>query len=383
MKFRQKIKVEFEYNIYFIAEMFGGNNKIFREIFNSKSSKVAVFMDSGVASKHPHTEKNIKEWFAKNPWRGELILPFIKIAGGEGCKNDGKVQVKIAEALRKNRLDRHSFVIIIGGGAVLDTVGYISSITHRGIRQIRIPTTVLSQCDSGVGVKNGINYFGAKNYFGTFTPPYAVINDFSFLKSLDRRDILSGVAEAFKVAIIKDKSFLDFLTSSAEKFKKPGGRIVEQMIMRSAKLHADHIALGNDPFEMGSSRPLDFGHWSAHAIENLTGYALRHGEAVALGVTLDMIIAKNKGFITRNEFEQVYNGLKASGLAMWNPVVEKREKNGSLSICRGLEEFRQHIGGELHLIMPDGLGKKRIIGSLEKNEIEKAVMEMKDEDRKQ
>ncbi|OGF44215.1 MAG: hypothetical protein A2452_05405 [Candidatus Firestonebacteria bacterium RIFOXYC2_FULL_39_67] len=382
MKIRQKIKVEFDYNIYFTGDMFSSGGRILKEIFKDKNSRIMVFIDSAVSLEYPEVEKKLRLWFKNNPERGEYVIPRVKIKGGEWCKNDKKLQGRVARLLRDNSLDRHSFVVIIGGGAVLDTVGYFASITHRGLRQIRIPTTVLSQCDSGVGVKNGINYYGTKNYFGTFTPPFAVINDFNFLQTLGTRDILSGAAEAFKVAIIKDRKFLNFLVNNSERFLKGDRKAIKKMIFTSARLHAEHISTGQDPFETGSSRPLDFGHWSGHFIEVLTKYELRHGEAVALGVVLDMIIAKNLKLISAKEFTRVYNGLKNCGFNLWHPVMERRDRNGILSIYRGLEEFRQHIGGELHLVMPDRLGKKCVIKSLPHDEIEKAVREMKNENKK-
>lgn len=381
MKIHQAFAVKFNYDIYFTGNMFGNNGMIFREIFKDKNSKIMVFVDSGVAGKHTGIVKQISTWFKKNQESGSYISP-VKVPGGERCKCDRNAQRIIGDSLRIHGLDRHSFVVIIGGGAVLDTVGYIASITHRGIRQVRIPTTVLSQCDSGVGVKNGINYYNTKNYFGTFTPPYAVINDFRFIRSLGKRDILSGVAEAFKVALIKDKTFLNFLIRNGQAFKKQNAKVIKKMISRSAELHADHIAKGDDPFEMGSARPLDFGHWSGHYIETLTGYTLKHGEAVVLGLMIDMIIARELKLVTVREFNKVLEGLKACGFKLWHPVLEKREKNGKLSIANGLEEFRQHIGGELNLVMPDGLGKSCILKSISAEQIENAVTEMKDENTK-
>ncbi|HHT9109726.1 MAG TPA: 3-dehydroquinate synthase [Candidatus Brocadiaceae bacterium] len=381
MKIHQAFAVKFNYDIYFTENMFSNNGRIFSEIFKDKNSKIMVFIDSGVADKHTGIVKQISAWFKKNQERGAYISP-VRVPGGERCKCDRKTQRIIGDSLRIHGLDRHSFVIIIGGGAVLDTVGYIASITHRGIRQVRIPTTVLSQCDSGVGVKTGINYYNTKNYFGTFTPPYAVINDFRFIRSLGVRDILSGVAEAFKVAIIKDKTFLNFLARNGSALKKQNAKAIKKMISHSAELHADHIAKGDDPFEMGSARPLDFGHWSGHYIETLTGYTLKHGESVVLGLMIDMIIARELKLVTVREFNKVLEGLKAWDFKLWHPILEKREKNGKLSIANGLEEFRQHIGGELNLVMPDGLGKSCLLKSISAEQIETAVKEMKNENTK-
>ncbi|MCF6159106.1 MAG: 3-dehydroquinate synthase [wastewater metagenome] len=377
MKIQQRIRVEFDYKIYFTHDLFNPENIILKEILKNKQSKVLIFLDSGVASSWPDIEYRINAWFDAHPLCARITSSAILLDGGEQCKNDFQSYKEIAYALRMCKLDRHSYVIIIGGGAVLDTVGFIASISQRGIRHIRIPTTVLSQNDSGVGVKNGINFFGVKNYFGTYTPPYAVINDFDFLKTLDIRDWLSGISEAFKVAIIKDRSFLEYLVSSAKDLAGQNIEVMETLIMRCVRLHTDHIITGNDPFENGSSRPLDFGHWSGHYLEIVTDFELRHGEAVAIGIVLDMTIARNRGLVTEDEYDLVYRGLRDCGFTLWHSALEKRNSGEYLCVYYGLEEFRQHLGGKLTLIMPDHLGHSCQINSISYKEIEQAVYEVK------
>lgn len=378
MRINQRIKVKFQYLIHFIHDIFNPDNNVLGEVLKEEQSKTIIFLDSGVVSSWPDIQYRMKRWFDTHSRCADIVFPAIVVNGGERCKNDFQCQKKIAHALRINGLDRHSYVIIIGGGAVLDAVGFIASISQRGIRHIRIPTTVLSQNDSGVGVKNGINFYGVKNYFGTFTPPYAVINDFDFLKTLNMRDWLSGVSEAFKVAIIKDRSFLEYLVCNAKALFMRNEKVMEELIIRCVQLHTDHIASGNDPFENGSSRPLDFGHWSGHYLEAMTGYELRHGEAVAIGIILDMIIAKNRGLINQDEYNLVFHGLKDCGFRLWHPFLEKRENGKFLNIYNGLEEFRQHLGGKLTLIMPEHLGNSCQIHSISRDEVEQAVKEMKD-----
>lgn len=378
LKIEQRVKVEFHYTIYFTHDLFHPENMLLEDIIKDRQSKALIFLDSGVAASRPDIEHRITTWFYTHPACTTMIPPVIILEGGERCKNDFKTCKDVAYALRMHALDRHSYAIIIGGGAVLDAVGFIASVSQRGIRHIRIPTTVLSQNDSGVGVKNGINFFGVKNYFGTYTPPYAVINDFDFLKTLDMRDWLSGIAEAFKVAIIKDYSFLEYLIHHAEELYKRDANIMETLIVRCAQLHSSHITSGNDPFENGSSRPLDFGHWSAHYLEATTGFELRHGEAVAIGIALDMAIARNRRLVTRDEYHLVCKGLHRCGFALWHPALERREEGKSLDVFKGLEEFRQHMGGKLTLIMPNRLGNSCQIHSISHHEIEQAVREIKD-----
>jgi len=376
MRIEQKIKVEFNYNIYFTHDVFNPQNTTLKKLMKEKRAKIMVFIDSNVHSCWPDIKDRIHQWFDTYPDAGTIVKPIAIVKGGEECKTNFKYFKIISQFIKDSKLDRNSFIIIIGGGAVLDAVGFVASITYRGIPHIRIPTTVLSQCDSGIGVKNAINFYNEKNYFGTFMPPYGVINDFNFLKTLKTRYWIAGISEAFKVAIIKDNSFLNFLISNTEKLKKREQRTMGKIIYYSAKLHAEHISKGNDPFEK-TSKPLDFGHWAAHYIESKSKYRINHGEAVAVGIILDMTIAKNRGLINKNEYEMVYNALKNFGFKLWYDSLLNKGKNKFLEIYDGLEEFRRHLGGKLTLIMPDGLGNRCEISDISHREIVSALLEMK------
>ena len=146
-----------------------------------------------------------------------MAYPEI-VEGGENAKNNPAYPSGIQKRIYELEMDRHSVIVAIGGGAVLDMVGYAVGTTHRGMRIVRLPTTVLSQADGGVGVKNGINAFGTKNFLGTFIPPFAVINDIRFLETLEARDQIAGMAEAVKVALIRDPDFFDWLLTYATNF---------------------------------------------------------------------------------------------------------------------------------------------------------------------
>jgi len=142
-------------------------------------------------------------------------LPALIIEGGERTKNSYFHVSEIHSHIDRYHIDRHSYVLAVGGGALLDMVGLAASTAHRGVRHVRIPTTTLSQADSGVGVKNGINAFGKKNFIGTFTPPFAVVNDFDLLNSLSPRDKRAGYVEAVKVALIRNREFFESIERDA------------------------------------------------------------------------------------------------------------------------------------------------------------------------
>ena len=280
----------------------------------------------------------------------------MTVPGGETVKNDLAHVERMQDAIHTHGIDRHSYVIAIGGGAVLDAVGLAAATAHRGVRHIRIPTTVLSQNDSGVGVKNAVNFKGIKNYIGAFAPPWAVLNDFDFLTNLPRRDRISGIAEAIKVALIRDRDFYLWLESQAEALASFQPAVEEHMVRRSAELHMQQIAHGGDPFETGSARPLDFGHWSAHKLEALTNHHLRHGEAVAIGIALDARYSVLAGLLPEGEDERIVVLLETLGLRIWHPALESTDATGNLAILTGLKEFQEHLGGELTITLLTAIG---------------------------
>ena len=276
---QQSFSVKFEYKVYFTSHLFAPSNRVFQEFINSNRiegaiQKLLFVVDENLKNSFPELENHIKNYFLAIDYL-QVIPEILYIKGGEASKNDENLFYKIVNAINNNGIDRHSYLAAIGGGSTLDLAGYAASISHRGIRHIRIPTTVLSQNDSGVGVKNGINFFNKKNFLGTFAPPIAVFNDFQFLTALSNAEWRSGIAEAIKVALIKDETFFIWLEKNANLLIFRDMPSIQYLIKRCAELHLQHIASG-DPFEKGSSRPLDFGHWSAHKLEQLTDFTIRH-----------------------------------------------------------------------------------------------------------
>lgn len=354
---QQSFSVRFEYKVIFTEHLFDRSNTALKHFFDSQRSdnikKVFFVIDEGVASYHPSIEEDIRSYFADV--KGFTLVPEIfKIEGGENAKNQPEYFYKIVDAVDKFGIDRHSYIVAVGGGSILDLVGYAAAVSHRGIRHIRIPTTVLSQNDSGVGVKNGINYSSKKNFLGAFVPPVAVFNDFTFLNTLSREEWISGISEAVKVALIKDASFFNWLCDNAEALASRDLQSMKFLIRRCAEMHIHHIASG-DPFEMGSSRPLDFGHWSAHKIEQLSHFTIRHGEAVALGIALDSTYSWLSGRLAESEHRKIISLLKTIGFAVTHPLIDI--SNEKSPVLLGLDEFREHLGGKLTIMLLDAIGR--------------------------
>lgn len=371
---KQRFQVEYNYAVFFTQHLFDTQNPLLKDFFQEYTEqgfqrKALVIVDEGFEQTQPDLKSNIRAYFSQNAAHIQLAPEIISVPGGEACKNDPSQFDKLVEAVDVFGIDRHSFVIGIGGGAVLDLVGYAAAVSHRGIKLIRIPTTVLAQNDSGVGVKNSINFHGKKNFLGTFAPPVAVFNDLTFLRTLDDRDWRGGLAEAVKVALIKDQAFFEWIEEHASALAARDEEAMGYLIHRCAEMHTDHIA-GGDPFEFGSSRPLDFGHWAAHKLEFLTNFEVRHGEAVAIGIALDCVYAHKIGMLAESDLHRIIDVLTKVGFELYH---SKLAENDKINLRNGLQEFREHLGGRLTIMLLEKIGKGVEVHELDADIIAQSV----------
>jgi 3-dehydroquinate synthase len=352
------IAVEFEHRVYFTRGLFAPSNSLLRTLLAgpARAPKALVVLDEGLARAQPDLAGAIESYFARLEDQVVLAGPPLVIEGGERAKMSYFHVSEIHSQIERHHIDRHSYVLGVGGGALLDVAGLAAATAHRGVRHVRVPTTVLSQNDSGVGVKNGINAFGKKNFIGAFAPPFAVINDSDFLATLSERDKRAGYAEAVKVALVRDGAFFESLEREADLLARFDPEAMGRMIYRSAELHVDHIARGGDPFELGAARPLDFGHWAAHKLESLSHYQLRHGEAVAIGLALDVIYSRKSGWLEEAAAERILALLRRLGFELFADPLLHLDAEHQPSVLQGLEDFREHLGGELTLTMLKGIG---------------------------
>jgi 3-dehydroquinate synthase len=373
MKKRQKVTVDFEYPVVFTRGVFDPVNTALADMLSGAPARLLFFLDDGLVECWPELPVAIETYCNARNGHLDLLVPPERVPGGERIKNDLRILDRVGRICAEAGVDRHAYIVIVGGGAVLDAVGFAAATIHRGVRQVRLPTTTLSQGDSGVGVKNGLNRFGLKNFYGTFEPPSGVVIDFDFLDTLPRRDWLSGVAEAFKVALIRDEQLLKYLEKNAVDLLYRDRAVMEHVMSRTAELHLRHIGQSADPFERGTERPLDFGHWAAHRLEKMTSHELRHGEAVAIGIAIDLHCALKMSLISPMTLETTLNAMESCGLPLWHEVLNRRSPDGRLEVLEGLERFRQHLGGELTLAMPDGVGKMTFVHRLPETMVEEAV----------
>lgn len=369
---RGRFTVSYDYPVVFTEHLFDPlNTCLHRQLTAQQRGRVTVlvFADEQLLRCAPHLPGQIDAYFAAHAADLNLKAAPIAVPAGELSK-DAQVLQQLYSDMLSHGLDRHCFVLALGGGAVLDAVGYACATFHRGMRLIRIPSTVLAQNDAGIGVKNGINAFGQKNLLGAFYPACAVINDFQLLTTLAHRDRIAGLAEAVKVALIKDRAFFEWMEREADAlahFDHPASRYA---IRRCAELHLGHITGAGDPFERGNGRPLDYGHWAAHKLENLSQHRLRHGEAVAVGMALDGLYANALGLLSDADSERVISLLLRLGFNLCPPELSLKDAHGRSRVLLGLEEFRQHLGGQLSIPMLSCIGT-----SVDLHEIDDALME--------
>ena len=356
------------------ADVFGAQQDILADVLEPSGERlprVQFWVDEDVARARPHLVEEIRTFCDSHAHRVQRVGNVQVVPGGEAIKNDVHVLEQMLKVFHVSDLDRRSYVVVIGGGAVLDAVGFAAAIAHRGLRLVRLPTTTLAQADSGVGVKNAVNLFHKKNWIGSFAPPWAVINDASLLTTLSDRDFICGFSEAVKVSLLKDRALFDSLCRSAQQIRERDMAVALPIIKASALWHLQHITAGGDPFEALEARPLDFGHWSAHRLESMSEFSVRHGEAVAIGVAIDSVYSSLVHGLPREDALRVVQCLRQLGFTLAAPALKDRH-----ALFAGLEEFRQHLGGRLTLTMLRGIGDPIDVHTVDRQKMQQAMAEV-------
>lgn len=359
------------HRLRFTTDALGSDQQTLCDLFEpsgDRPPRVQFWIDQDVAEANPSLLEKIREFARRHAGKFTTIGNIQQVPGGEVVKNEVHIIERMLKCINAAGLDRRSYVVVIGGGAVLDAVGFAAAISHRGIRLVRLPTTTLAQADSGIGVKNSINLFAKKNWCGTFAVPWGVVNDQKLLETLPDRDFVCGFSEAIKVSLLKDADLFERLCDSASAVAGRDPVVTAGFIRESARWHLEHITRGGDPFENREARPLDFGHWSAHKLEVMTDFELRHGEAVAIGLAIDLIYSGLAlGFPERD----VQRGLRAiveMGLPLSHPALSRTPE-----LFAGLEEFRQHLGGRLTITMLRNVGEPVNVHQIDERLMREAI----------
>jgi len=372
------IQAGWQLRVFFSENVFAADNPVLRDaLADTGPRKALVVVEDSLAQALPGLGPQIEQYFSNHTEKIRLVRPPLFAGGGELAKNSLAIVNEIYSQIHRHHVDRHSYLVVVGGGALLDVAGFAAATAHRGVRHVRIPTTTLSQADSGVGVKNGLNAFGQKNFIGTFMPPHAVINDFQLLATLPAREKRSGYVEAVKVACIRDAEFFNVIERNAEKLANFEPGATKQLIRRCAELHLDHIVTGGDPFESGSARPLDFGHWAAHKLEQLSRFAISHGEAVAIGMALDVIYSRNTGLLAAAPAARILNLLEKLGFKLFADELLNADNSDRPAVLAGIEEFREHLGGDLSITLLSEIGRSIEVHEMDPGPLAAAIAELR------
>ncbi len=362
------LAVPARHRVTFTRGAFGAANATLRAAMTEggEPGRAVAFVDDGVLRAHPALPEAMRAHFARPGMPALLALETVP--GGEACKRSMEVPDRVIEAVERHRIDRQSFVVAVGGGAVLDAVGLGAALAHRGVRLVRMPTTVLAQDDAGMAVKCGVNRFGKKNFVGAFAVPHAVVCDTDFLAGTPDWSWCGGFSEAVKIALLRDAGLFARIERDAAAIRARSMDAALPVIERSAELHWRHIALGGDPFETRSARPLDYGHWLAHRLEGLTDGALPHGQAVAIGVAVDTAYSACAGLLPHAEAARAVAALRALGLPTTHELLADHA-----ALAAGLDEFREHLGGRLTITLLRGIGSPVDVHDLDRRTLAEAI----------
>lgn len=288
---------------------------------------------------------------------------LISIPGGDKTKNINHLN-EIIETTLSFEIDRDSIIIAFGGGVVGDIAGFVSSIVLRGINYIQVPTTLLSQVDSSIGGKTGINSKMGKNLIGAFHQPLAVISDISILNSLPKREFYAGLAEIVKYGLIKDIAFFEWLEKEYEGILYYHPSKIQTIITKSCQIKAEIVK--EDEKEKGQRALLNLGHTFAHAIEYFGNHdgKIIHGEAVSIGICLAFKLSNFLGFCCQDDVQRVENLFEKFHL----PTSLVNFKNLSLSSKKMIERFRfdkKSKQNQLTFILNKGIGKSFIHNNID------------------
>lgn len=295
---------------------------------------------------------------------GVTVIPII-LPDGEAYKNAETLNT-IYDVLLKNRCERSTTLIALGGGVIGDLTGYAAATYLRGVPFIQIPTTLLSQVDSSVGGKTGINHPLGKNMIGAFYQPQLVLADIDTLQTLPAREFSAGVAEVIKYGLIRDADFFDWLEQNIQALMELDEQIMSYAIYRSCQNKAEVVA--RDEHETGERALLNLGHTFGHAIENAMGYGVwLHGEAVAAGTMMAADLSKRMDWLSSADIGRMQALFEAANL----PIVPPKLGADKYLDLMGLDKKVEN--GKIRLILQQGIGKSVITSDYDADLLKKTL----------
>jgi len=295
---------------------------------------------------------------------GVTVIPII-LPDGEAYKNSETLNL-IYDTLLQNRCERSTTLIALGGGVIGDLTGYAAATYLRGVPFIQVPTTLLSQVDSSVGGKTGINHPLGKNMIGAFYQPQLVLADIDTLQTLPQREFSAGVAEIIKYGLIRDADFFDWLETNMTSLMQLDEQVLSYAIFRSCQNKADVVA--KDEHEQDERALLNLGHTFGHAIENAMGYGVwLHGEAVAAGTVMAADLSKRMGWLSENEITRIKNSFQAASLPIAPPSLGVERYLDLMSLDKKVEN------GKIRLILQQAIGKSIITSDYDSEKLKETL----------
>ena len=368
----QEVVVTFRYPVKFTHGLLDPLNRTLRDVVEAEDrARLLVVIDEGVADAHPTMTADVVVYCTAHADALELTAPPLVVPGGEAIKNQSGPVDEIRAAIDVHGVDRHSYVVAIGGGAVLDAVGYAAATAHRGVRLIRVPDHRARAGRLG-GRRQERHQRLRQEELRRLVR--AAARGAERLRPADHaRPTATGAPASRRRSRSRCSRTRPFFTldraSRAATSTSARCRRWRELVHRSAELHLNHIATSGDPFELGSSRPLDFGHWAAHKLEQLSHHELRHGEAVAVGIALDSTYSYLTGSLPHADWRRIIELFEAVELPIWHRDMATPGSGGRPAVLAGLEEFREHLGGRLTIMLLERIGS-----GFEVHELDEAVL---------
>jgi len=330
------------------------------ESLNIKAKRLCVVTDSNVAELHLN---NLLEVLRAG--FSDLYFTSYTIPAGEENKTLDNVQ-KIYEHLVLEHFDRYDMLIALGGGVIGDMTGFTAATYMRGIDFIQVPTSLLSQVDSSIGGKTGVDFLKYKNMVGAFYMPRLVYMNLSVLKTLPAEQFSSGMGEIIKHGLIKNKGYYNWLKGNAESVNKLDMEALETMIYESCKVKRDVVE--RDPKEQGERALLNFGHTAGHAIEKCANFSLYHGHCVGIGINVASYISMKLGNISESEYEDILNTLK-----LYNMPIKALSKDMLETVFETTRSDKKMVGDKVKFILLNAIGEAYITKELTKEQISEGI----------
>lgn len=342
-----------------IGDVFVGKSSVLIDLAHflsenySNSAKIVLVDSNTIAHCFPILAEAIPEL---------KEVELIEVEPGEGSK-DLEICAHIWQTLSELNIDRHAVIINLGGGVVTDLGGFVAAIYKRGVDCINVPTSLLAQVDASVGSKNGIDFMGFKNQLGAFTPPKGVFVCIDFLRTLDKRQLISGMAEVFKHGLIADSAYFNEVVAQLNDID------FEKVVFKSIAIK--HQIVTNDPFEKGERKKLNFGHTAGHAIESLSlekGVELLHGEAIAIGMLIEIELSLLKGLFSVQQQKEVYSLYQS-----FFPLFAIKESDIEAIIQRSKQD-KKNRGEVFQFTLLESIGKAIINQEISNKEYYQAII---------